>query len=399
MVIKLYKNQPFVSLLSIVFLFPLMLAVANAEVGQEPQAEVILAQTKDLSSLQLKEKDIRISPPKQIALLLPITGPFAGPGQAIKDGFMASHHADSKIKIKVYDTNKGSIVETYDKAIEDGADYVIGPLIKSQVAAIAKVDHPVPTLLLNHASSILENAYTFGLSPINEAKQVAIKAHKNGFSRALIIAPKNSWGFGVVKAFTQQWEKKGGVIADSFYYGPKEDMSKGIREVLQVNISQQRENQFKELLGWDLQFVVGRRQDFDMIFLLAYPSKARHILPLLRYYYADKVPVYATSTVYSGQSDTLHDRDLEGVIFCDIPWVFSHHLANKNWPEQFNSYNRLYAIGKDSYALATKLNPSRLFTEDQLAKDSGFLYSTSKQHIVRKLEWGQFKQGLAHSIG
>lgn len=344
-----------------------------------------------------------LAQPKQVALLLPLSGSLAGPGHAILDGFMAAYKANKgepASKVKTYDTDKGDIATVYQTAITEGADYVVGPLTKSQVAIIAAMNHPVPTLLLNDSDvNTQENSYSFGLSPSNEAIQVAVKARSKGYTRALIIAPKNDWGHEVTKAFTNQWQEHDGKVVDTFLYGPKEDMSKRMQDFLHITDSQTREKQLKQLLGQNLQSSTSRRQDFDMIFLLAYPSKARQIMPLLKYYYAGDVPVFATSSVYAGNANALKDKDLDGVIFCDIPWVFAHQMGTRNWPEQFNSYNRLYALGMDSHALATQLNRLILFPADGSNESNGTLYLKSSQQVARVLEWGQFKQGLAHSLG
>lgn len=344
-----------------------------------------------------------VDKPKKVALLLPLTGALAGPGTAIRDGFMAAYKAnngESSTKIKIYDTNKAEVAGVYQQAISDGADYVVGPLAKNQVATIAAINHPVPTLLLNDSdANIQDNTYLFGLSPVNEAIQVATKARSKGYSRALIISPKNDWGNEVAKAFSNQWQENGGQVVDKFMYDTNEDMNKGMRNFLHITHSQSREKQLKQLIGYHVQATTNRRQDFDMIFLLAYPSKARQIMPLLKYYYAGDVPVYATSTVYAGNANALKDKDLDGVIFCDIPWVFAHQMGVRNWPEQFNSYNRLYALGMDSYALATQINQLILFPADGFNNQSGLLYLKPSQQIARVLEWGQFKNGLAHSLG
>lgn len=343
------------------------------------------------------------SKPKKVALLLPVSGTLSGPGNAIREGFMAAYKKNNgaeDTEVKTYDTNKGDIGENYLQAIRDGADYIVGPLTKSHVATIAAMEHPVPTLLLNDSdASLQDNSYLFGLSPANEASQVAIKAKSKGYHRALIIAPKNEWGTEVTKAFTHQWKDGGGQVVDTFLYGPNEDMNKGMKDFLGITESQAREKQLKQVLGQNLQFTTSRRQDFDMIFLLAYPSKARQIMPLLKYYYAGDIPVYATSSVYGGNANALKDKDLDGVIFCDIPWVFSHQMGTRNWPEQFNSYNRLYALGMDSYALATQLNQLILFPADGSRDTNGTLYLKPSQQVARVLEWGQFRQGLAHSLG
>lgn len=340
--------------------------------------------------------------PRKVALLLPVTGPLAGPGSAIKDGFMAGLHANSaaeSVKVSVYNTDAANVETLYQQAVADGADYIVGPLSKPNVTTVAALEHPVPTLLLNDIETRPnERAYQFGLSPSNEARQVANKARKNGFTRALVIAPAGDWGNEITTAFINQWHGNGGRVVDTLRYNPNDDMNKSMRNFLHISDSEVRGKQLKQLLGYNLEANPSRRQDFDMIFLLAYPSKARQIMPLLKYYYAGDMPVYATSAAYAGTADAKKDKDLNGLIFCDMPWVFGHQAGNRNWPEQFNSYNRLYALGMDSYALATQLNQLLLFPAMGVNEKSGVLYLNSSQQITRVLAWGQFRQGLPERL-
>lgn len=342
-------------------------------------------------------------PPRQLALLLPLTGPLAGPGSAVKDGFMAAYEASSTrndMKVRVYNTNAANVSSLYQQALTDGADFVVGPLSKPDVVTVAAMNHPVPTLLLNDFDGrTQDNALQFGLSPSNEARQVAANARKHGFTRALVIAPSGAWGTDVVNAFTRQWQASGGQVIDTMHYGAHDDMNVGIRDFLHVSDSEARGKHLQQLLGRNIESAPGRRQDFDVIFLLAYPSKARQIMPMLKYYYAGDVPVYATSSVYSGSANSMLDRDLNGIIFCDMPWVFNHQMGSRNWPEQFNSYNRLYALGMDSFALTSQLNQLILFPALGVSDQSGVLYLSSNQQIARILAFGQFQRGLAHMLG
>lgn len=337
--------------------------------------------------------------PRQVALLLPLSGALAGPGGAIKDGFMSAHNSDTsgkQINVQLYDTASADAVSLYQQAIENGADYVVGPLTKADVARVAAIEHPVPTVFLNDTDvESNQNAYQFGLSPGNEARQVAVKASKKGLRRALIIAPDGAWGKEIVTAFDAQWKSAGGIVVDQLVYDNQSDLNKGIRELLQVSEKKASEKQFKP--GTEEARLAGpiRRQDFDMIFLLAYPSKARQIMPLLKYYFAGDVPVFATSSVYAGTPNTMRDRDLDGIIFCDMPWVFNHQLASKNWPEQYNSYNRLYAIGADSYTLGTRLNQLQLFPAMGINDKDGVLYLNRAQQVARVMAWGRFSGGVA----
>lgn len=342
--------------------------------------------------------------PKVLALLLPISGALAGPASAIQDGFLAAYQADGaprQVQVKVYDTSKADIKQIYQQAIEAGANYIVGPLAKPDVAAIAALDHPVPTLLLNDIDVPMHdyNVFRFGLSPLNEARQTAVKASLSGLHRALVIAPADAWGAGITAAFQDEWQKNGGVIVDRLVYGDSSDLNTAVRELLHVSQRQAAQKQYRiSYKGHPATNGPKRRQDFDMIFLLAYPSKARQIMPLLKYYFAGDVPVYSTSLAYAGNTNTMRDRDLEGLIFCDMPWMFRRQGVAKNWAEQFNSYNRLYALGMDSYALATQLNQLMIFPAISLNDDTGVLYLNRFGQVARVLSWGRFQGGLAHLV-
>ncbi len=338
--------------------------------------------------------------PKHMALLLPLTGPVSGPGMAVRDGFKAAYEASgrSQLSVRVYNTDQVDVSKAYQQAVADGADYIVGPLTKADVADVASMSHPVPTILLNETPKISDSkAFQFGLSPTQEAYQVADRAHKSGYSKALVIAPAGAWGTDVAQAFTRQWAAYRGQVVETWQYTPETDLSAGVRQLLHASESAARTRPTTRVSSEDNAYK--RRHDFDVLILIAYPSKARQIMPLLRYYFAGDVPVYATSSVYSGIENTSKDRDLNGVIFCDMPWVFTHQLGQEHhWAEQLNSYNRLYALGMDSFALATQLNQLLLFPAVGINDQSGIIYLTKGHKLSRILVFGQFRQGVAHRL-
>ncbi len=338
--------------------------------------------------------------PKHMALLLPLTGPLSGPGMAIQDGFTAAYRASgrSQLSVRVYNTDEADVSRLYQQAVEDGADYIVGPLTKSDVAKVARMSHPVPTILLNETPKISDPmAFQFGLSPTQEAHQVAKRARKAGYSKALVIAPAGEWGTDVVQAFTRQWEAYNGQVLETWQYTPDADLSAGMRQLLHASESAARIRPTARVSSEDNAYK--RRHDFDVLILIAYPSKARQIMPLVRYYFAGDVPVYATSSVYSGIKNTAKDRDLNGVVFCDMPWVFMHQLGQEHhWAEQLNSYNRLYALGMDSFALSTQLNQLLLFPAIGINDQSGIIYLTKGHKLSRILVFAQFRQGVAQML-
>lgn len=340
--------------------------------------------------------------PRAIALLLPMSGPLAGPGKAVRDGFMAAYRGSKQaghIQVLTYDTNKKDAGVLYERAVNEGADYIVGPLSKANAAKVSALKPMIPTVLLNDLNTHTKNnTYQFGLSPSNEARQVASRARRRGYTRALVIGPDSQWGNDVASAFTQQWQANGGTITDTLHYKSNDNLNQSLRDFLHISASEARKKELKHVLKRPVESTPRRRQDFDMIFLLAYPSKARQIMPLLKYYYAGNIPVYSTSSVYGGYPDSIKDRDLNSIIFCDMPWVFNHNLGHKNWPEQLNSYNRLYALGMDSYALSRQLNQLLVFPAMGIRDKSGVLYLNPNGQIGRILAWGTFKQGLAQRV-
>lgn len=330
-------------------------------------------------------------PPTKLALLLPLSGPLGGPGAAVRDGFMAAlnENNSSSMRIKTYDTVNANLIELYQQALSEGANYVVGPLLKSDVIALAEINHPVPTILLNDwGPSGANNLYSLSLSPANEARQAALRARKHGLKKALLIIPNDSWGREVSASFSESWGKNGGEIADTLVYDKETNLNESMRVFLQVSKKDAYEKPIlkKNTPQEPLIETPKRRQDFDMIFLLAYPSKAREIMPLIKYFFAGDVPVYATSSSYSGSPNRLRDKDLDGITFCDNPWVVDHTMMAKNWPEQFNSYSRLYALGMESFKLTQRINQLALLPN---------IYYSEEGRLDLPLAWNTFKNGLA----
>lgn len=330
------------------------------------------------------------SMPKHIALLLPLQGQLSTSGQAVRDGFLNAYYqslAKTHVQqiISFYDTSENpNIAALYQRAILEGADMIVGPLTKEDVELLLNNGKfSVPTLALNYTEgSLPTNFYEFGLSPIDEVQQVADKAWQDRHARAIIIAPKNAWGQRVSSKLITRWKTLGGSVSDTYLYPSNADFNQSIATLLHVNSNAARSKLQKDNNKTALE--KERRQDFDVIFLLAEPKPAREIVPLLRFYYADNIPVYATSSVYSGSPDPQKDSDLNGVHFADIPWVFKSTSANKN---------RLYAVGRDAYMISNQLPRLIQLPNFPVYAATGALTLTSTHQIYRRLPWTQIRNG------
>ncbi len=340
------------------------------------------------------------TPPKQITILLPLQGQYGQLGQAVRDGFLSAYYeapakAADKGSINFIDTAQNQPISAlYQQAIAQGANMIIGPLTKEQVQELTKQSNfSVPTIALNYTDlwfgSLPTNLYQFGLSPLDEAQQIADKAWSTGHLHALLIAPQSEWGQHVAKALTSRWQSLGGTMTDTLYFSAQSNLTQDIANLLRVNIKEDRaqmqaENN-KTLLEQQ------RRQDFDVIFLLAPPQSAREIVPLLKYYYAGNVPIYSTSIIYSGIPSPQKDSDLNGILFCDTPWSFK--MANTGVSKNNIRLNPLYPVGRDAYLLSNNLQRLAVLPHFPIYAASGALSLTPQQQIYRRLPWTKMHNG------
>lgn len=321
------------------------------------------------------------TPPQHIAMLLPQSGNFSAAGQTVREGFLAAYyqnqHGTTKPTIKLYDTaNTKDMAALYQQAISEGADFVIGPLVKDNVQSLSSSQNfTAPTLALNYSEhrfgSLPNNFYEYGLLPEDEANQIAKRAYESGRSKALIIVPQNPWGKRISTAFSANWKAQGGSIQDTLTYNNKTDFNQEIAKLLKINLENDKhlmkQGSNKNILAMQ------RRQDFDVIFLFAQPQEAHVIVPLLKYYYAGDIPVYATSSIYAGKPNP-RDVDLNSVIVCDIPWR-SQNLGN----------DRLYAVGQDAYLVSQNLPRLTQLPDFPMYGSTGALTLASNHKIHRRL--------------
>ncbi len=354
--------------------------------------------------------------PSRIAILLPESGRYAGVARALQNGFLAAYYQqepDLRPQLLFYDSsNPEHVWPLYQQAVAAGADLVVGPLNKEAVAQLARAGElETPVLALNEVTPEVlppSDLYQFSLSPEDEARQVAERAWIDGFSRGLVLTPSGSWGDRIFEAFRDRWEKLGGTVLERQEYDPREnDFTQPITALLNLDQSDARHQQLQRLLGKRLEFEPQRRQDADFLFLVAKVQKARAIRPQLQFHRAVDLPVYTTSHAYSGKQSPKDDQDLEGVMFLDIPWLLiredddplSRERLARLLPDSQVRYQRLYAMGIDSYQLLPHLARLQNSPGEMMAGKTGNLYLDRINHVHRQLIWAKINNGVPRLTG
>ena len=332
-----------------------------------------------------------ISP--NIAVLLPDSGAFAQAGNAIKEGLLAAYKlaaaSSPQLPLKFYDTEQGDIVSLYKQAVAEGAKQVIGPLVKEQIQALAQnTELTTPVLALNHVENISKpNLYQFGLSPIDEAEQLALKAHKEGRINAVLLVPNTSQGQRIANYLTVAWQTNGGSVVGMQSYDAKQHDIGAILNGLLSSTAEQN--------GQKLQ---------QTILLSANPEIGRELAPQLKFHQNSDLAVYAMPNIYSGHQSPVQDAELGKISFCDMPWFFadvysgplSQNALRNTWQNLTDIQIRLVPLGIDAYNLLSQLHQLQTTA---YSGATGRLGLNAENRITRKLVCAQFKGGLPVASG
>ncbi|MBN8728198.1 MAG: penicillin-binding protein activator [Xanthomonadales bacterium] len=330
-------------------------------------------------------------PPGRIALLLPLDGNLAPVAQSIRDGFLAAWFNDPgeqrpELRIHSSGNSPESAIAAYRAAVAEGAERVVGPLQREAVGALFHEILEVPVLALNHpdtGEAPPPGSAEFGLLPEAEGAQVARHMQARGILRAAIIAADADWAQRAAHAFRAQFEAGGGSIAgETRLPGGEVDFGTAIVQATAT---------------------LGTEADAG-VFISMRPQQARILVPQLRLAEID-APVFATSHINSGDDNPALDRDLDGVEFCDAPWLFGplpgrpdRSRASSQLDSARGVGARLFAFGMDAYALLPYLDWLLGHPDAYLEGATGDLSADAFGRIRRSLGWARFENGIARPV-
>lgn len=347
--------------------------------------------------------------PRQIALLLPLSGDNATLGEAIRNGFLGAYFTAAAglyntQQIRMYDVSEsGGTIAAYESAVRDGAEFVVGPLERRNVSALAALSLlPVPVLALNNLPDELAappGFYQFALAPEDEARDAALRAIDDGLTRGVALVPNTDWGRRLLTSFSNEFQAAGGQLLDYQTYDPAvQDFSFEIQDLMALSDSVQRYRRLRANIGGPLQFDPRRRQDVDFVFLAADAKAGRLIKSQLEFHYSGDLPVYSTSFIYS--MDGRSDSDLNEVMFAETPWVVQPPAWIADFPQMYAEFwpaqkrlARLHAMGYDAYHLVGGLFPSRVGPMEEIAGATGTLYLGDDGRVHRRMAWARFSGG------
>lgn len=370
-----------------------------------PAAQVLPAELRLIATLAE-------SRPEKIALALPLEGPLATAGKAIRDGFLAAYYLDDsadrgETDIRIFNTAGTAFADLYKQLSEQDIDLVVGPLEKEALAGLGSMNTlPVPALGLNYLPADTRPAdglYQFGLSAEDEARQIADRLAAEQLRQVLVLIPGGEWGDRVEAALLKRMASNEGVALDIERFYREDNLRAVTADLLGITVSRDRAIQVERTIGMDVEFEPRRRQDADAIVMVAEPTVARQFKPLFAFYFGGDLPVYSPSIIYEGTPAPSRDRDLNGVIFTDIPWVLGDDnelrtRATENLSGTRGQPGRLFAMGADAWHLSKRLPLLRQVESASISGQTGILTMTAEGSIHREQLWAQFRNGVPELI-
>jgi outer membrane PBP1 activator LpoA protein len=351
--------------------------------------------------------------PGRMALLVPLGAGPRDRGRAVIEGFLAAQFRARQRgwpeqQVMIMDMMQFTDINAaYDSARRAGAELVIGPLAPESLRGWQ------PPLNENDASLLALTWYPgdpvpfppptqLGLSPEDEARQLARLAFSNGARKALVVRPVGDWGDRVSTALMEEWRTLEGEIRAIANYSGQEDYSSSLKAALKLSESEARATRLRRLMGEPTEFAPRRRDDLDVIFMLSSsPQDARSIKPLLAFHYAGNLPVYSTSAVFSGRRDPQLDKDLNGVRLLDSPWRLMGDAKLPLWLRQEGNegeYADWHALGADAFILNWRLAQLGDSPEARVRGHSGLLNMDANGRIHRELIPARFSDGVPEPL-
>ncbi|QIJ84036.1 YraN family protein [Vibrio coralliilyticus OCN008] len=347
---------------------------------------------------------LEIVKPVSTALLLPLSGKFAKQAQLIRDGFilemMNDTQRDENANLTVIDTNTVTPEQLEQTLVEKNIDFVVGPLIKSNIEKLqqaqASFSRPLPTLALNIPDDLEagNNTCYLALSPEQEVAQAAKHLFAQGYRYPLILAPQGRLGTRVVEAFEGEWKKYSKDKVAVNLFGDKRQLQRDINKVFGLQESQQHIAQMESLLDIPLESQPRSRRDIDAVYIVAGSSELTLIKPFIEVAVnPDTAPpkLFSNSRSNSGRQQY---EDLTGVMYSDIPLLIQPNAAleaqmEQLWPKDSNAEKRLQALGMDAYLLMEQLPQMKVVQGHTLQGNTGVLSINEDCVVQREISWAE----------
>lgn len=372
---------------------------------------------------------------KKVALFLPLNGTSHIFGETIRQGYLDAkkfYPNEPEQSIIVLDTTSAPLNSLVEQAKQQGAEIIVGPLLKEHVLEIKKLSPNLPVLALNkieNDENLINNNNRnsqicfFALSPEDEAKDAAIHIYKQHKIKPLLLVPKTDLGKRVAQSFAKQWQQlvnsnNDNVISTQVYMQSFDDAKSlsshmnhgdGIDLVGEVITTTDNPNSYYSN-PTPSSSVTDPTTDFDAIYVYASYDELTFIKSMIEMKSTWSLNSPTAPTMFTSSKSNIANAstdfyyDMERVQFAEIPMIVNQAAISATIPENTIPNNiasdyslmRLYAMGIDAWQLANQFEQLHGNEHNVLEGMTGKL--SMQCDVARELTWQQYANGAPQLV-
>ncbi len=231
--------------------------------------------------------------PKEVVVLLPLTGDYAQIGRAIKKGLKEEF---ANVKLKFYDTEVfDSMLELWNLIKLSQPTFIIGPLRQGKAQVLNDFDTRIPTLLLNEVNSPKSYVRSISLNRDKHVRPLIQQLVEHQLKGISLIVDNTKASQDMLKAFQENWAQyslahpddvKGFRISVQKF---DKRMDSTVNHLVNANRSDIRKNWLQKNIKHKLYFNERSRQDLDVVISLVSQRQAIQVPPLLKFFHLGSV--------------------------------------------------------------------------------------------------------------
>lgn len=351
----------------------------------------------------------------RVAVLLPLSGPDEAIGKILMDATLMALFdvADTKLFLTPYDTTgtpEGARAAA-EKALEDGAQLMLGPLFSTSVKEVAQLvrGHGVNLIAYSNNRAVAEDgAFLIGLMPREQISRIVGYAGQQGIKRFATLVPETAFGNQVVEDLQDAVTKAGGIITKVQTYPPEtRDLSQAVRALADYNARQKalelRKREVKRRRGAAAKRELAQLEkldtlgdlNYDAILLPQHGAQLKIVASLLPFYDIDTARVRILGMTSWHNQELGTEQPLIGSWY-PAPQVEAQKQFSKRFTSKFGYKAPMLAtLAYDAAALAAVLARSAggaNFSANAIANPDGYAGTAG---IFRFRPDGQAQRSLA----
>ena len=314
-------------------------------------------QQYDIIDYDVVEDVMSVEGQLKVGVLLPLTGKASGIGLGMQNSmFMALDDLkNNKLVLKFYDTQsteEGAAISA-DKAIEEGAQMILGPLMSNEVRGASEVasSYDIPIVSFTTSPQVLKKGvYSMGLLNGEQVDNILSYAVSQNRKKIAILVPDNITGLNVIKSAIMSALAKDITISKVVFYNPEN-----------IDFSEQIKN-------------ISEEESFDAILIADSGNRLKTLASILAYNDIMYPDVLFMGTSAWDNTNLSKETMLYHGVYPMVSKSYSSYFTEK-YNETFGEQPRgIYAFAYDGVLLASVLTDKKSENlNDTITSSNGFI--------------------------